>query len=213
MSCYKYLYCGGKNKSIILHSFARKTKVSYYITFFQTLLKTFSYSLCYSDRRIILSYCKKRKVNYYVCRQEEQYIPFNEQQKCHVKNIYTVEEKQEYHITFFCEKNQSIILHHVLPNSTENVFPTAFVMLKLQQQCRNCQTKYRTIIQVKEENRRFIWLSYTNVGMLHCTQTKCFYKSLTNYLIDIQFSLTTVQDTDLATRYSDLFYIFVTDYI
>ena len=30
-----------KNKSIILHSFARKTKVSYYITFFQTLLRTF----------------------------------------------------------------------------------------------------------------------------------------------------------------------------
>ena len=29
-----------KNKSIILHSFARKTKVSYYITFFQTLLRT-----------------------------------------------------------------------------------------------------------------------------------------------------------------------------
>ena len=55
------------------------------------------------------------------------------------------------------------------------------------------------------------------IGMLHCTQTKCFYKmatqSLTNYLIHIQFSLTTVRDTDLATRYSDLFYLFVTDYI
>ena len=106
------IYTERKNKSIILHSFARKTKVSYYITFFQTLLKTFSYGLCYSDRRIILSYCKKRKVNYYVCRQEEQYIPFNEQQKCHVTNIYTVlrgktrvsyyillREKQKYHIT------------------------------------------------------------------------------------------------------------------
>ena len=30
-----------KNKSIILHSFPRKTRVSCYITFFQTLLKTF----------------------------------------------------------------------------------------------------------------------------------------------------------------------------
>ena len=49
-------------------------------------------------------------------------IPFNEQQKCHVTNIYTVDEKQKYHITFFCEKNKSIILHHVLPNSPENVF-------------------------------------------------------------------------------------------
>ena len=35
------IYTVDKNKSIILHSFARKTKVSYYITFFQTLLKTF----------------------------------------------------------------------------------------------------------------------------------------------------------------------------
>ena len=50
------------------------------------------------------------------------YIPFNEQQKCHVTNIYTVEEKQKYHITLFCEKNKSIILHHVHPNSPGNVF-------------------------------------------------------------------------------------------
>ena len=54
---------------------------------------------------------------------------FNEQQKCHVTNIYTLEEKQKYHITFFCEKNKSIILHHVLPNSPENVFlrPLSFL--------------------------------------------------------------------------------------
>ena len=80
--------------------------------------------------------------NILLCLQEEQkgelhyklylsYIPFSEQQKCHVTNIYTVEEKQKYHITFFCEKNKSIILHHVLPNSPENVFLVAFVMLKL----------------------------------------------------------------------------------
>ena len=36
--------------------------------------------------------------------------------------IVTLEEKQKYHITFFCEKNKSIILHHVLPNFPENVF-------------------------------------------------------------------------------------------
>ena len=49
--------------------------------------------------------------------------------------FYSVEEKQKYHITCFCEKNKSIILHliHVLPNSAENVFLAAFVMLKLQQ--------------------------------------------------------------------------------
>ena len=100
--------------------FCKKRKVSYYITFFQTLLRTFSCDLCYSDRRITLSYCDWKESN--LCLQEEQYIPFNEQRKCHVTNIYTVEEKQKYHITFFCEKNKSIILHHVLPNSPENVF-------------------------------------------------------------------------------------------
>ena len=110
------LYCRGKTK-VSLHSFARKTKVSYYITFFQTLLKTFSYGLCYSDRRIILSYCKKRKVNYYVCRQEEQYIPFNEQQKCHVTNIYTVEE------------NKSIILHSFARKTKVSYYITFFQTL------------------------------------------------------------------------------------
>ena len=35
------IYTERENKSIILHSFARKTKVSYYITFFQTLLRPF----------------------------------------------------------------------------------------------------------------------------------------------------------------------------
>ena len=57
------------------------------------------------------------------------YNTFSEQ-KCHVTNIYTVEENQKYHITFFCEKNKSIILHHVLPNSPENVsFLAAFIIL------------------------------------------------------------------------------------
>ena len=56
------------------------------------------------------------------------YIPFIEQETCHVTNIYTGEEKQKYHITFFCEKNKSIILHHVLPNSPESVLLAAFVI-------------------------------------------------------------------------------------
>ena len=105
------IYTVEENKSIILHSFARKTKVSYYITFVQTQLRPFSCDLCYSDRRIILSYYEESNL---LCLQEEQYIPFNEQQKCLVTNIYTGEEKQKYHITFFCEKNKSIVLHHVL---------------------------------------------------------------------------------------------------
>ena len=43
--------------------------------------------------------------------------------------IITLEEKQKYHITFFCEKNKSIILHHVLPNSCKQHFLAAFVIL------------------------------------------------------------------------------------
>ena len=62
------------------------------------------------------------------------YNTFNEQQQCHVTNIYTVEEKKKYHITFFSEKNQSIILHHVLSYSPENVFLVAFFVMKLKQQ-------------------------------------------------------------------------------
>ena len=57
---------------------------------------------------------------------------FSEQQRCYVTNIYTLEEKRNYHITFFCEKNKRIILHHVLPNSPENVFLVAFVLMKLE---------------------------------------------------------------------------------
>ena len=60
------VYNEAKNKTVILHSFAKKTNVSYYIIFFKTLLRTFSCDLCYFDRRIISSYCEKRKVNYYI---------------------------------------------------------------------------------------------------------------------------------------------------
>ena len=34
--------------------------------------------------------------------------------------IITQEEKQKYHVTLFCERHKSIILHHVLRNSPEN---------------------------------------------------------------------------------------------
>ena len=51
------IYTERKNKYHIT-LFCKKRKVSYYITFFQTLLRTFSYGLCYSDRRIILSYLR-----------------------------------------------------------------------------------------------------------------------------------------------------------
>ena len=111
------MFLSTKNKSVMLQIIT--------LAFFQTLLKTaFSCGLCYYDRRIVLSYYEKSKVKFFFSRTKGRvhYNTFNEQQKSHVTNIYTVEEKQKYHVTFFCEKNKSIILHHVLPNSPENVF-------------------------------------------------------------------------------------------
>ena len=132
------MFLSTKNKSVMLQIitkeekqkyhitlFCEKHKVSYYITFFETLLETaFSYGLCYSNRRITSFILLREKKSNFFSRTKGQvhYNTFNEQQKCHVTNIYTVGEKQKYHITFFCEKNKSIILHHVLPNSPENVF-------------------------------------------------------------------------------------------
>ena len=101
------LFCE-KNKSIILHYVLRNSPENVFLR------------PCYSDRRIILSYCEKRKVNYYVCKKNNTFLSRNN--KCHVTNIYIVEEKQKYHITFFCEKNKSIILHHVLPNRLLKTF-------------------------------------------------------------------------------------------
>ena len=43
-------------------------------------------------------------------------------QKVSNRSVMSVEEKRKYHTTFFWEKNKSIILHHVLPNSPENIF-------------------------------------------------------------------------------------------
>ena len=91
--------------------------------------------------------------------------------KCCVTNTYIVEEKQKYHITFFCEKNKGIILHHVLPNSPENVFLAAFVILKLLQQHRNCQTKCTEQFPSEGGEQTFHMVF---MGMLLCTQTKCF---------------------------------------
>ena len=58
-----------------------------------------------------LSYCEKMKVSYYVSRRT--FFSTNSRSVIlgHITNIYTVEEKQKYHITFFCGKNKSNILH------------------------------------------------------------------------------------------------------
>ena len=70
------MFLSMKNKCHVTSNYTGgKTEVSYYITFFQTLPKTaFSCGLCYSDRRIILSYWEKRKVNYFFQEQKGDYI-------------------------------------------------------------------------------------------------------------------------------------------
>ena len=103
------------------------------VTFSRGKMKSVNISIKYSSVAVTKFVCKDIwQKNHFTLLQEKEskllyfrysfFIPFNEQQKCHVTNIYTVEEKQKYHITFFCEKNKSIIWHHVLPNSPENVF-------------------------------------------------------------------------------------------
>ena len=103
------------------------------VTFSRGKMKSVNINIKYSSVADTKFVCKDIwQKNHFTLLQEKEskllysrysfFIPFNEQQKCHVTNIYTVEEKQKYHITFFCEKNKSIILHHVLPNSPENVF-------------------------------------------------------------------------------------------
>ena len=137
------IYTERKNKSIILHYFARKTKASYYITFFQTLLRMFSCDLCYSDRRIILSYCEKRKVNYYVCKKNNIFLSTNNKVSCYKYLHSRGNTKVSYYITFFqtllktfscglrysdvriilsyCEKRK---VNHYVCKKNNNLFPT-----------------------------------------------------------------------------------------
>ena len=146
------IYTERKNKSIILHYFARKTKVSYYITYFQTLLRPFSCDICYSDRTI-LSYCEKRKVTSYVCKKNNIFLWTNNILKCRVTNVYTVKEKQKYHITFFCEKNKSIILHSFARKTKVSYYITFFQTLLKTFSCGLCYSDGRIILYYCEKRK------------------------------------------------------------
>ena len=110
--------------------------------------------------------------------QEEQYIPFNEQQKSHVTSIYNE------------RKNKSIILHHVLPNSPENVFlrplllwwKNRFILLR---------EKERKLFCLQEEQ----YIPFNEQQKWHVTNLYTVIKI--TELPNIQFSLTTVRDTSL----------------
>ena len=61
------MFLSTKNKSVMLQIIT--------LAFFQTLLKTaFSCGLCYYDRRIVLSYYEKSKVNFFFQEQKGEYI-------------------------------------------------------------------------------------------------------------------------------------------
>ena len=99
--------------------FARKTKVSYYITFFQTLMKMFSWSPCYSERRVVLSYCEKRKVNYYVCMKNKrastlQYFQQTTKVLCYKYLHCRRKIKVSYYIAFFQTLLQTFFLRPLL---------------------------------------------------------------------------------------------------
>ena len=84
------IFLSMNNKSLMLQVFTMrgKTKVSYYITFFQTLLRTFSCGLCYCDGRIVLSYYEKRKGNYFVCKKNNIFLSTNN--KSDMLQIFTL---------------------------------------------------------------------------------------------------------------------------
>ena len=72
---------------------------------------------------VLYSFQRTTKVSCYKC--------LHCRGKTKVSYYILLREKQKYHITFFCEKNKSIILHHVLPNSPENVsFLAAIVKIQ-----------------------------------------------------------------------------------
>ena len=105
VSCYKYLHCRGKTKVSYYILLREKQKRSYYITFFQTLLETFSCGLCYAHRRIILSYCEKRKVNYNACKKNKRastlYFHRTTKVSCYKYLHCRGKTKVSYYITFF----------------------------------------------------------------------------------------------------------------
>ena len=90
--------------------FCDKTKVSYYIKFFQTLQKMFSCGLCHSYGRIIFILLREKESK--LCLEEEQkgdYIILS-MNKCRVTNIYTVEKNKSIILHSFAKKNKSIII-------------------------------------------------------------------------------------------------------
>ena len=98
--------------------------------------------------------------------------------------------KVSYYILL--RENKSIILHHVLPNSPENVFLAAYVMLKLLQQHRNCQTKRTEQFPSEGGEQTFPMVS------LHANKMFLNGNAIANELPNIHFSLTTVRDTSLT---------------
>ena len=95
-------------------------------------MKSVNISIKYSSVAVTKFVCKEIwQKNHFTLLQEKEskllysrysfFIPVNEQQKCHVTNIYTERKKQVSYYIILQEK-KSIILHHVLPNSPENVF-------------------------------------------------------------------------------------------
>ena len=79
-------------------------------------MKSVNISIKYSSVAVTKFVCKEIwQKNHFTLLQEKEskllysrysfFIPFNEQQKCHVTNIYT-ERKDKDHITLFCKKRK-----------------------------------------------------------------------------------------------------------
>ena len=83
------------------HITSRSSKLSRkqrFLAAFDILIEESFYLLREKESKLFFSRTKGRL----------HYNTFNEQQKCQVTHIYTVEEKQKYNITFFARKKYRI---------------------------------------------------------------------------------------------------------
>ena len=136
---------------------------------------------------------KESKLLYSFC------IPFNEQQKCHVTNIYTE------------RKNKGIILHSFARKTKVSYYITFFQTL-LSLSCWNCNSKVETVQLNTEQFSK--WRMRTDVSCgfhrsasLHANKMFLNGNAITDELPNIQFSSTTVRDTSLPGTFRSILFI------
>ena len=150
------------------------------ITFFKTLLKTFSCGLCYSESQNLFA-SKFGGIHFILLREneskllclQEEHIPFNKQQKRHVTNIYTVEEKQKYHIIFFCKKNKVSYYITILLASYADILLASHAIFPPQRLCDDPRECLRRRLRPCKLSWKCFLLTYIILKILQQWWTNC----------------------------------------